>query len=417
MKVAKREVTYRFDDRQYHHHVVYLNDDKQKILISPFNLYLKQHASSSIKTSEKYAVTMVRFLNFLLERYTEDGEKFWRSVTETDLRQWQHQQVRERDTAGKRKPSDQTISQNANFIHNVYSWLKKMNFPISMHFNTTEWKFNFKEESLLRHTRSQLAGHSTDHRAISLKEHRTQDGNKNDVVIMSKNDVTRLMSAYRDKVYAACFLLALGTGLREEGVCKMPYSGIGENMHIKPYPEILTEIGTKKTFPYTVVEKGKQRTLDVNVNVWKAICEIYMPLYYKRRKLLERKHPDINPDTVFFINKLGNPVSPKKISQMTTEAKKALSGFPWTFHNARSWFATQFMINHLTRSQIESTYYNAAVEEGLRRQIGHNDIKTTYKYYLRMASIVIATANQQVGHQTFKELADVSEAAVNSLSV
>jgi hypothetical protein len=416
MNIEKQEVNYRFDDREYNHHVVYLQNSEKKILLSPFNIYLKNHASGSLKTSEKYAGTLVRFLNFLFERHREDEEKFWRSVTERDLREWQHEQVKVRDEAKKKSPNDKTISQNANFIHDVYAWLKIENFPIAMHFNTKDWKFNFKDESLLRHIRSQISGASTDHTSISTRKHRTQDTNKNDFVVMSQHDQLQLMSAYSDPVYAVCFLLALGTGLREEGVCRMPYVGVGDNIHIRPYQEIISDIGNKKTFKYTVVEKRKERTLDVQIDVWRAVCEIYLLLYFERRRLLEKKHPEINPDSVFFITKSGHPVTPKKIASMTTVAKRRLTNFPWTFHHARSWYATQYLIAHLSKSKIENSFYDAAVEDGLRRQIGHKDIKTTYKHYIRVASIVIATADHQIGQITFRELQKVSEAAVQKFA-
>ncbi|MDP4547983.1 hypothetical protein [Marinobacter sp. MDS2] len=410
--VEKRVVNYRFDEREYTHYVLYLQHNDKKILLSPINLYLKHHSSGSLKTSEKYAGTLVRFLNFLFERHKDDGENFWRSVTEKDLREWQQEQVRERDKAKKKRPGDKTISDNANFIHTVYAWLKQKNFPISMKFQSKDWKFAFKDESLLRHLRPQVLSRSTDHGSISTGDRRTQDGNKHDLVIMSQSDQIRLMSAYSDPVYAVCFLLSLGTGLREEGVSKMPYAGIGDNIHIRPYPELLSEMKGSKTFKYTVVEKGKERTLEVQIDVWRAVCEIYLPLYFERRKLLKKKHPEINPDSVFFINRLGNPVTPKKISTMTNVAKRKLDNFPWTFHHARSWYATKYMISHLSKNKIDKSFYDASVEDGLRKQIGHKDIRTTYMYYIRMASLVLASANHRIGQHTFRELQDISESAI-----
>jgi lipoate-protein ligase A len=48
------------------------------------------------------------------------------------------------------------------------------------------------------------------------------------------------------------------------------------------------------------------------------------------------------------------------------------------------------MIQNLTKKQINNAYYDLAVEEALRRQIGHKDIKTTYTFYLKVASLVLA---------------------------
>lgn len=416
MRVEKREVQYKFRNMDYHHHVIYLRDGKNQVLISPFNLFLKDRASASMRTSKRYAGNICNFLNFILKRYESDGVKFWRNASEEDLREWQHSQVKAREKNRKTKPSDKTIHENASLIHDLYLWLRKNKFPVSIHLETKDWKFNFKEESLLKHVRSQLTRSGADHKGISAGLARTQDPNKNDFTIMSLNDRVRLMEAYYDPVYAACFMLALATGMREEGICRVPYLGTGENIHIRPYPEILSEIGDKKTFPFKVVEKGKERTLDVNLQAWKATCLMYLPLYFKRRKLLQRKHPEINPDSVFFITSYGHPVTPERISRMTYVAKKKLKDFPWTFHSARSWYATQYMINHLSKDQIKASYYNAAVEEGLRRQLGHSDIKTTYKHYLRMASLAIALKDGDIGQSTWRDLEEMAGKVVDTFS-
>lgn len=416
MIVSKHEVSYRYRGFDFTHHVIFLQDGREKILLSPFNLFLKDRGSSSIKTSNRYAGNICRFLNFILPRYKEDREKFWRNASEEDLREWQREQVKERDKAKKARPSDKTISENASLIHDMYGWLKKNNFPISMNLSTKNWKYNFKEESLLYHIRSQISGTSVDHSDISAGLNRTQDQNKNDFTIISNYDCERLMQAYKDPVYAACFFLALSTGMREEGVCKVPYLGTGENIHIRPYPDIMSEIGDKKTFPFTVVEKKKTRTLEVNTKAWEAVCKIYLPHYFQRRKLLKKKHPEINPDSVFFINRLGHPVTPTRISRMTYVAKKGLKDFPWTFHSSRSWYATQYMMNNLSKNQLKTGFYNAAVEDGLRRQIGHADIKTTYKHYLKLASIVIALRDKDIGQTSWYDLEDVADRAIASIA-
>ena len=115
MKVDKRKVYYRFHGSDYVHHVIYFQDDDGKIfLLSPFNLYLKNKGASAIKTSERYAGNLCNFLNFILERYQEDGPKFWRNASEEDLKEWQQMQVKERDKNNETKPSDKTVFDNAN---------------------------------------------------------------------------------------------------------------------------------------------------------------------------------------------------------------------------------------------------------------------------------------------------------------
>ena len=76
------------------------------------------------------------------------------------------------------------------------------------------------------------------------------------------------------------------------------------------------------------------------------------------------------------------------IASATNYAKRKINGFKWSFRNSRDWYATNFIIQSLTDEQIKNHFYNIAVDEALQAQLGHNDYKTTYYYYIRVASII-----------------------------
>ncbi|MCC4852537.1 site-specific integrase, partial [Vibrio lentus] len=77
-------------------------------------------------------------------------------------------------------------------------------------------------------------------------------------------------------------------------------------------------------------------------------------------------------------------------------AKKKLKNFGWSFHSTRDWYATMFIIRHLSREKINASHYDAAIEDSLRRQLGHSDIRTTYMHYVRVASILLATQSGEL---------------------
>lgn len=396
MHIEKKLIKYNYEHGVYHHHILILNADNKRYLLSPINIYLQRHCSRSLKTSERYSGNLKNFFTFALENYgAEYGAEFWRKVTESDLRYWQRKLVKERDTSQRRSPSDHTIFANAGLVHEFFAWAARNKMPVAVQPESREWKFNFKDESILTYLKGPLSGSTTDHHAINVSTRRSvREFNKKSLTIMSNSNIVDLIKAYNDPVYPAIFMLALATGMREEGLCQMPYIGHGENQHIRPFPDIKREIGNgsqAKIFQFTVREKGKVRTLSVNMEAWKTICESYLPLYFKRKKKLELRHPKLSSNSLFFINKNGNPVTPKMISDMTYVAKSKLKHFPWTFHSTREWYATNFLIKNLKASDIHNTHYDAAVEDALRRQLGHEDIKTTYMHYIRMASLLIAT--------------------------
>jgi len=396
MHVEKELIEYSYEGASCQHHILIFSGKTQRHLLSTANLYLKEVGSRSVNTSGRYSGNLKSFFTYLLAIYGQEyGVNFWIKARESDIRQWQNRRVHERDQKRLTKPGDKTIHQNAELVHDFYTWAKKHGFPVLTLASSKDWHFNFKDESLLAHVKGPLAGQSTDHSIIDTKKRRSDAGfNKKEITIMSDSDIKNLMHGYSDPVYPSVLIMALATGMREEGLCQMPYIGQGDNHHIRSYPEIKNTIRkgmTAKTFSLTVIEKGKQRTLQVNMKAWKATCKAYLPTYYERRKKFQKRHPKISANSVFFLNKKGDPITPKMISDMTYVAKQNLEPFPWSFHSSRDWFATNFMIENLNKSDIHNAHYDAAVEESLRKQLGHEDIKTTYLHYIRMASLVIAT--------------------------
>ena len=71
--------------------------------------------------------------------------------------------------------------------------------------------------------------------------------------------------------------------------------------------------------------------------------------------------------------------------------EKHLENFKFTFHDGRGWFITRFLIRHLTREQISNHVFDITVAEMLKEQIGHEDFETTYKHYVKVASLILET--------------------------
>ncbi|WP_239928707.1 site-specific integrase [Photobacterium sanguinicancri] len=312
---------------------------------------------------------------------------------------WQGFLVSQRDSSKNVKPSDDTIFNDASLVFSFYSWAKRKEFPVLINTTSVSWKYNYRENSKLRSNKNMLSGSYPETGNIDIGKKSNRNWTKfkrSQIIIMSNDNISSLMSSYSDIVYPAMFMHALSTGLRAVGVCQTPYIGYGENNHIRTYPEILNTlkpVGSNeiKTFDFRVVEKGsKARIVKVNLSAWKSVCELYYPYYAERRAKYKKKYPNGNPDHHFFLAKNGNPVTPSMISSATNYAKGKLNKFKWSFRNSRDWYATNFIIQSLTKEQITNGYYNIAVDEALQAQLGHNDYKTTYYFYIRVASIILA---------------------------
>jgi len=398
VKIERVLIEYKYKYQVLNHHIL-IAIDKNQTLLSAVNIFLKEYGNNSLKTSDRYSGNIKRFLEFVIKQRNDEikGSNFWREISCSDIKEWQSFQVYQRDAENLEKPSDKTIFDNASIIYQFYVWARKNGFPVAINAVLKDWKFNYRDESKLLTAISMLSGSNPDHANIDIGNSNTRRHVNKEIIIMNNDNIKRLMNSYVDPVYPALLMLALGTGMREQGCVSMPYIGSGVNNHIRAYPEIKNTIKSgesAKTFSFTVTEKGsKTRTVQVNMAAWETICSFYLPFYYKRKKLFQLKYPEESANSHFFLNKKGEPVTEKMISDMTYIAKKGIKNFPWSFHNTRDWYATKFIIKHLSKNKIDNLHYDAAVEELLRSQLGHSDIKTTYMYYVRKASIILAMQN------------------------
>ncbi|MEZ9744146.1 site-specific integrase [Vibrio splendidus] len=416
MNIERSLITYLHERKTFNHHILTISNNGSVILMSAVNLFLKEKAHKSNKTSERYSSVLKRFFVFIIQNNDSLTPNFWREIRDSDIREWQGYRVQNRDKVKRLKPSDDTVFKDACIVFDFYSWAEKNHFPILITRSSIDWKYNYRDESRLLSSKSILSGNSPDYSNIDIGDKRKRNTRssetKKQVTIMGLEELKSLINAYVDPVYCVMFLLALATGMREQGVCSFPYIGYGENDHIRPYPEIKNTIPkdsngkVPKTFSFNVIEKGsKKRTLQVNIAAWKMICKLYLPLYYERKKLFKKKYPNKDLNAFFFLNKSGKPITPKMVADGTVRAKKKLNdkNFIWSFHNTRDWYATMFVIKHLSREKINASHYDAAIEESLRKQLGHSDIKTTYMHYVRVASILLATQNGELDFSLGKD--------------
>jgi len=77
MNVSKHEVSYRYRTFEFRHHVIFLQDGREKILLSPFNLFLKDRASS-----RRLVGMQVTFADFSI-LYSQDTKKIAKGSGET----------------------------------------------------------------------------------------------------------------------------------------------------------------------------------------------------------------------------------------------------------------------------------------------------------------------------------------------
>lgn len=156
---------------------------------------------------------------------------------------------------------------------------------------------------------------------------------------------------------------------------------------------------TKGTVEYFINgSKGnKSRTIRINVADLKALEEYYIkPYYHERAQKYKERYGEKCPPSILFLNKFGNPITPSMVSSRANAAKhKAMNSDQnfregVTFYDARHWWPTMFILNFFKEKILTSSadVLYSAVGEVIRNQMGHEDLETTFKFYIDKARLL-----------------------------
>ena len=381
-----------------------LPGDKE-ILLSHPNLFLYYETNRAINTSKRYANILAQFYSYLStdEKFRDIEISKYHVLTDNrDIRKWQIYRQIKRVQKQSNKPTSKTIFEDAKIILNYFKWLHNSGYVTNVSIEHKNWIANFKNQRMLNYIQ-QTAKQVIDAKNIKvLDKERRQSSSKS---LITNQEIKALINAYTDPAYSALFKLSLGTGMRPIELVQFPYLGNGENKHIMPYSEMDKD---NPTIGFEVIGKGKKlRTVRINIKDLKELDNTYIkPFYNERRKLYREKYGIECPPSILFLNKVGKPITPTMISKRSNDAKlRAMKFYPdfrekITFYEARHWWPTMFALEFFKEKLLDSSseVLYAAFAEALKNQMGHEDLETTYKYYIDMARLVYS-AHQRTVHE------------------
>ncbi|WP_168406800.1 tyrosine-type recombinase/integrase [Acinetobacter indicus] len=381
-----------------------LPGDKE-ILLSHPNLFLYYETNRAINTSKRYANILAQFYSYLStdEKFRDIEISKYHVLTDNrDIRKWQIYRQIKRVQKQSNKPTSKTIFEDAKIILHYFKWLHNSGYVTNVSIKHKNWIANFKNQRMLNYIQ-QTAKQVIDAKNIKvLDKERRQSSSKS---LITNEEIKALINAYTDPAYSALFKLSLGTGMRPIELVQFPYLGNGENKHIMPYSEMDKD---NPTIGFEVIGKGKKlRTVRINIKDLKELDNTYIkPFYNERRKLYREKYGIECPPSILFLNKVGKPITPTMISKRSNDAKlRAMKFYPdfrekITFYEARHWWPTMFALEFFKEKLLDSSseVLYAAFAEALKNQMGHEDLETTYKYYIDMARLVYS-AHQRTVHE------------------
>ncbi|MDU0701898.1 site-specific integrase [Pseudomonas aeruginosa] len=379
------------------HYILIAKTTSKDILLSHPNLFLYSNTRSSLRTSARYSSVIAMFYRFL-----SNQEKFYNScpsqyhalVDNKDIKQWQVSRQIARVATQNAKPSSETIFEDAKVLLTFFNWLNGSGYLTNVDIRKNKVIASFNRSKMLSYVQAK-ARVSIDSKNIRVLDKEARQSERR--TLITDSEIRTYLQCFTDPVYKALFKLALGTAMRPMDLCGFPFLGNGKNAHIMPYSEMDHD---QRSFEYTVYgSKGnKTRTIIINGDDLKELDEQYIkPFYEARRMKYKKRFGHDCPPSILFLNSRGLPVTPSKIASRGNAAKmKAVSldeNFreSVTFYESRHWWPTMFLIcffkEDILKENVEVLW--AACGEILINQMGHEDIETTFAYYIDMARVVV----------------------------
>lgn len=380
-----------------------VNASGKEMLLSHPNLFLYHETNDSLNTSKRYAAIISKFYSYLSTQdkfLKADISKYHVIADNRDIKRWQIDRQTKRVEKQSVKPTSETIFEEARVLLNFFRWLLGVGYITNVSIQHKDWIANFKSKRMLNYIQKR-AKTAIDSKNIQvLDKERRQSSSKS---LITNQEIKALLNAYSDPVYSALLKLSLGTGMRPMELVQFPYIGNGKNKQIMPYSEMDKD---NATVDYELIGKGKkQRVIKVNIKDLKELDEQYIKKHYvKRKKKYEKKFGVDCPPSVLFLTKSGSPVTSGKISRRSNDAKlKAMQNYPEfrekiTFYEARHWWPTMFVIEFFKEKLLteSSEVLYVAFAEALKNNMGHEELETTYEYYIDMARLVYSAQQGSV---------------------
>jgi len=365
---------------------LYLTDDHH-LLEGPtlWALDMSLDVGSS-QTVRKYGAQLARYLQWLDDRGY--GANKWQNVDKDIAHAHIADLVAGRDEAGR--PTATTIEDHMARVAAFYRWALDNNYEHYLKMDDTWIRVTIKDQTLL----ADIAP------GITVRKHAFGVAGSNQARPRDELDkfldrdsfkIALPMLVADDPVYAWIALIIWMTGLRPMDLAQLPFHGREENAGLRRYrPEEIEDLRKEKAaIPFTFVSKrAKRRTLNFPGDLWAALCEEWMPRRQERAALYAEKHGVNPPNSILFLADDGHPVSHRMILDHFSHiaARKEFPRDRLTPYMLRHSFATYFMLTALKKKGIlgATNVYDAAIDDELRTWMGHDDIKTTYMYYVHL---------------------------------
>jgi hypothetical protein len=156
LTIKAKEVSYNSAETtlDVFHCILIAQQDGKNVLLSHPNLFLYKTTSSSINTSIRYASIISMFYRFLSTQEKMTGKElgvYHMLADNKDIMLWQVNRLIDRIERQSRRPSLDTIYEDAKILLVFFKWLNDQGYMTNIQVNLRTWRANFRSNRMLRY--------------------------------------------------------------------------------------------------------------------------------------------------------------------------------------------------------------------------------------------------------------------------
>lgn len=354
-------------------------DDEFRVIEGPsyWAIALAQKRSRSIETLKQYTTVLARFLQWRDDKGIQAMN--WQLTDEDVINAYIGCLINNRDTKGR--PSNKTIEDYIATLGYFFKWATEKGYKHYWKMDLEKVTIQIKGSSAMVNTKKQVE------KRIHIGNGSTMHFDRERDKFIHRENIPKIVELFDDVVYAFIVLVLLKTALRPKDLFQLPYKGSGLNAGLKRYRD--EELSNLNEILFRFESKGKDREIKFPPDVWTVLCRKWMPERVKRAaRYLERNNGEMPPNDALFLSEKGTIVTRKmlrdnfnKVAEDPRCPEKKIT--PKMFRHT---FATYFILDRLQQYNLlgKAYVYNAVIDAELREWMGHEDIGTTYKYYVHL---------------------------------
>lgn len=372
-------------------------DDEFRVIEAPtrWMMDVAKRGNTSFPTSRSYAYILNRYLQWLDD--AGYGSQAWQAVDEEIFDRYLLHLSQSKGKTGK-PPLHETLHHYACRILDFYHWAARHEYAHYLEIKEKDIERKLNSASMLRQATGRMTMTRLD---FHLPTGRPAFHEKEIEKFVPQADYEAALALMEDPVYQIMAAVIRTTGLRPKELLQVPYRGKGDNKGFVPYDddEAPDNLGGQGIF-YVFESKGKRRSIVFPGKLWLLICQRYIPLRRQRAEAYRRRHGVSPPNSALWLTDAGKIINyqilhyhfakvvEKARNETLRKDEKNFRGRRFTAGMLRHSFATYFVYEALKqRGRLGRSFvYDAALDEELRKLLGHNDVKTTLQYYVHVAN-------------------------------